>query len=42
MLRDDVARTKNRIESLHRARGVATPDGDVHASNPEGPSVLRG
>ncbi len=32
MLRDDVVRTKNRIKSLYRSRGVATPDGDVYAA----------
>ncbi|MBL9021401.1 MAG: transposase [Myxococcales bacterium] len=32
MLRDDVVRTKNRIKSRYRSRGVVTPDGDVYAS----------
>lgn len=32
MLRDDVVRTKNRLKSLYRSRGVATPDGDVFAA----------
>lgn len=32
MLRDDLVRTKNRIKSLYRSRGVATPDGDVYAT----------
>ena len=32
MLRADVPRTQNRIKSLYRSRGVATPEGDVYGS----------